>query len=290
MAPRRKKQKTKHARAAADATARSITNPARERLPTELLQMIFEYLNFDELMRCTRVYRKWAACIPGDNSKLREILFLTTNVPLWKDELHIKAHNFFSKDRGDSFHMTPTLPLITTKIPKLQINPWFEDTRWNKLVYLERLRPKPTPSIRRTGCPYAFAFSSVKQLRQMATSLESSVDEGLWTDMLVCIPPVQKLELKVDIYLSSCCATLTRTLADNRGIRFKRLVDSLRSLLKEVAENLMIHKVTLRNRRIIEIFEWLGDGEDGDGTFVTFRHTSIMETEITKEGHLRKVW
>jgi len=130
----------------------------------------------------------------------------------------------------------------------------------------------------------------MEQLRRIATSLESRVDEGLWTDMLICVPPVQKLELRLTIYTPGFCAHLTRTLADSRGIRFQDLVASFRSLLKEVAEKLLIHKVTLQHKkRIIEIFDWLGGGENGDGTFENFPRDGFMQTEITRDGSLRRM-
>ena len=286
MAPRRKKQKTNHAPAAADDTVQSTTQPAIGRLPMETMETIFIYLGFHDLIRCRHVCREWSLYIPETSPELKKILFLTSDLPPWKDELRIQARNYFAKDEGDTFNMSPALPLIETRARGLHVNPTILKLKWNKLVYPGLRQFSPTS---RYGI-YVLDFTSMEQLRRIATSLESKVDEGLWTDMLICVPPVQKLELRLTIYTPGFCAHLTRTLADDRGIRFQGLVSSLRSLFKEVAENLMIHKVTLQHKkRIIEIFDWLGGGENGDGTFENFPRNGFMNTEITRDGSLRRM-
>ncbi|KAI4947542.1 hypothetical protein J4E91_006362 [Alternaria rosae] len=276
MAPRRKKQKTNHAPAAADATVRSTTQPAIDRLPTELLQMSFEYLSFHDLIRCRHVCGKWLLRIPGNDTDLRKKLFLTTDLPPWTRELHIQAANYLSKPFGHTFAMEPNRPRIVTRD-----------------YYPERLQTNPILKIDKSRIMLtypSFRFSSVEQLREKATSLKSRVDKGLWTDMLICVPPVQKAELRFAIFAGGFRVGFTRTLADNRGIRLQSLVDSLRSLLKEVADKLTIHKVALRYKSIIEIFDWLGNCEEGDGTFEVPERTRVMETRITKEGHMHMVW
>ncbi|KAI4604770.1 hypothetical protein J4E80_010926 [Alternaria sp. BMP 0032] len=286
MAPRRKKQKTKRAPAAVDGTVRSTTQPTIDSLSIETMQTVFSYLGFHDLIRCRHVCRKWSLYIPETSPELKKILFLTSDLPPCKHELRIQARNSFAKDAGDTFNVSPALPRIETRAPGLHVNPIFLQLKWNKLVIPGLRQFSPTS---RYGI-YVLDFTSMEQLRSIAISLESKVDEGLWTDMLICVPPVQKLELRLTIYTPGFCAHLTRTLADNRGIRFQDLVASLRSLLKEVTEKLIIHKVTLQHKkRIIEIFDWLGGGEDGDGTFENFPRDGSMQTEITRDGSLRRM-
>lgn len=77
MAPRKKKkQKTRSSPSAAADIVPDITQSASERLPTELLQMIFEYLSLYDLIRCTQVCKTWGRCLPGDHLKLSKALFL----------------------------------------------------------------------------------------------------------------------------------------------------------------------------------------------------------------------
>jgi hypothetical protein len=286
MAPRRKKQKIEHALDAADATVRRISEPASERVPTEVLQIIFGYLGFYDLMRCRHVSRKWSLLIPGDDPGLKEILFLTTKLPPWTDELQVQARKHFSKNRGHTFCMSPGRLHIVTSTSKLQINPLFLSPRWNQFAY-PGLR-EPPPKVRFSW--HEFDFTSVEQLRQIAASLESRVDEGLWTDMLICAPPVRSLKLRLTVYLGSFCVHFRRTLTDNRGIRFQGLVDLMRILLKEIAEKIMIHKITLRYKKVVEIFDWLGDCAERHDAFEVFQKVRIMETMITDAGDVRMVW
>lgn len=52
------------------------TNPSTAKLPTELLQEIFSYLDIWTLLRIRFVCRIWSHCIPGTSPTLRTTMFL----------------------------------------------------------------------------------------------------------------------------------------------------------------------------------------------------------------------
>ncbi|KAJ6278014.1 hypothetical protein J3E71DRAFT_346226 [Bipolaris maydis] len=45
-------------------------------MPPEVLQMVFHELDFFDLLRCQRVCKTWRACLPGNDPKLRDKLFV----------------------------------------------------------------------------------------------------------------------------------------------------------------------------------------------------------------------
>ncbi|EUC27350.1 hypothetical protein COCCADRAFT_41903 [Bipolaris zeicola 26-R-13] len=45
-------------------------------IPPEVLQMVFHELDFFDLLRCQQVCKTWCACLPGNDPKLRDKLFV----------------------------------------------------------------------------------------------------------------------------------------------------------------------------------------------------------------------
>lgn len=64
-----------------------------EKLPLELLEKVWGYLNMFDFIRCQQVCAYWKACLPGDRSTLNEAMFspLTrwTPIPADRPTIHI---------------------------------------------------------------------------------------------------------------------------------------------------------------------------------------------------------
>ena len=64
--------------AATTSVVPSTTDHSALALPFEILQMVFHNLSLFDLIRCQQVCRTWAACLPGNDPRLRAALFLQT--------------------------------------------------------------------------------------------------------------------------------------------------------------------------------------------------------------------
>lgn len=238
MAPRKKKQKARPAPSAADDIVPDMTLPASERLPNELLQLIFEYLSFYDLIRCTQVSRTWARCLPGDHSKLREALFLRGDqsantegplrlefnfrivgnvVRLEDNVLPILLYGFFEeKIKCDTGGSTCVNPIIS---------------RHEQLYHIVHSGHQP----HKLESFFLYGFDTLERLRSITTRLKHITDCGTWRKMLVCVPAVTKLNV---IFSVSGVGTInqTRTLEDRRGVRMQSLVALIRAFLQEVGD------------------------------------------------------
>lgn len=169
------------------------------RLPLEILQEVFAYLDmWTLLLECRRVCRLWQHSIPGDSHALRSSLFLS-------------QHNFKPDDlcTGQSIHFNAALygPFLNTTEGQratgytLRLRKFADTDRRHNYLSKATLNPLLQLDTTRT------------KLKRYKASWNRPVDaRPLWTKMLACEPPVEKLAVRItfentDVPTEECMVT-----------------------------------------------------------------------------------
>jgi len=230
MAPPRKKQKTVHRRAAVGPIPQFTPQRASERLPNEILQTIFEYLSFYDLIRCTQVCKTWARCLPGDYSELHKALFLRGDQSTCTEGTPLRLH-FHYEISGHVMRSPRALPDLSYHLEERGVKfAVGTSTHVNPLIS----RHKQLYNIVHPGCKayWLYLFTSLDHLQSITRDLRNVTDCGTWRDMLVCVPAVTKLGVKFSVG----GVGETRTIEDRRGVRMQSLVLLIRAFLQEMGD------------------------------------------------------
>ena len=238
MAPKKEKQTPRPVTSTADDIVPDKTQPANERVPTEVLQMIFEYLDFYDLIRCIQVCQRWAKCLPGDESKLRNALFSqdgqsACTARSLRLNIHFDIKGYLVRLSGN------LLPYICWALREKEIK---FDTGGSTCVNPIISRQKQLYHIVHSGHElhknislYRYKFKKLEDLRSITSYLGNITDCGNWKDMLVCVPAVTKLEVVLSVGgVGTHCPP--RTIEDSRGVRMQSLVALIRVFLQELVD------------------------------------------------------
>jgi hypothetical protein len=213
--PPAKKQKRSHNKPEqADDAKSTISTPASQRLPGEVLQSSFRELGFVDLLRCMRVYKVWRAYLPGNDPVLNEFLFLKSrniSAAFLACRFFFSLSGTISRDQlGQLPHTTYKLYLHVTQPASFSAQPiCVLDPRHDEYLpthvhpitnatsrYLDIInRHSHTTRIRSIPRVQFLSFTSLSQLRSLVEQREGVYDAGSCRDMQVCIPAAAKVDI-----------------------------------------------------------------------------------------------
>jgi hypothetical protein len=278
MAPERKKQRKSSGGAATQAMVHGINTPAVQRLPPDILQMIFGHIACVDLIRCMRVCRTWNRYLPGNDPKLHEALFVSCKQQPTKELIRL---DFSISIRGAiGRRWREDLPRVTYYITlnfmpprdrKVSLHPAICWTPRYVHIFNTHLRHTIEFS------PFAIkaiAFTSMDELEEKTRLNENHIRDGTWNDSLVCVPAANKVQVNFTNFDDS--NTETHVLTDSRGVRLQTLVQLMRENLQQAhtkaksfisATDIIdyhwrmgVNGTILKNKSVPEVFESPGTG------------------------------
>jgi hypothetical protein len=149
-------------------------------LPVEVLQHIFVYLEFWELVRSQSVCRIWRSLIPGDSPLLAELLYL-------KPSRNLQIYNLVPTAFEFEFDTTPV---------SIESGPQPTGARFSVGVRKEFSMTRRCMGLIRTSQeivfhPVVMDFNHFIQKEEFKGG-----KEGSWREMLVSMPPLRELTLR----------------------------------------------------------------------------------------------
>ncbi|EUC50132.1 hypothetical protein COCMIDRAFT_1096 [Bipolaris oryzae ATCC 44560] len=149
-------------------------------LPAEVLQHIFFYLEFWELVRCQRVSKSWRALVPGDSPLLAEMLYL-------KPSRSLQIYNLVPTTFELEVHVTPQ---------SVESGSQLLGTRISKGVRNEISLSRRCIGLIRTSQEIVFHPLIMDFNHWITREGVAGNTHGSWRDMLVSMPPLTELTLR----------------------------------------------------------------------------------------------
>lgn len=172
-------------------------------LPPELLQKVWGFLPFFDLLRCQRVCKGWNTFLPGDDQALHQAMFSPATVATsphatWEVYIDFRQHHrvqqgalprlVFSLDvttsalgRGEHMRITPTGKWVLVETH----HPILKDTH----AFIDLIHPEFP------GAFESFEFTDVQDLKLLEKDAESN--NASWQKMLARVPAVKKMKMVV---------------------------------------------------------------------------------------------
>jgi hypothetical protein len=148
-------------------------------LPVEVLQQVFVYLDFWELVRCQSVCRVWLSLIPGDSPLLAELLYL-------KPSRNLQIYNLVPTAFEFEFDVTPR---------SIESGPQPTGVRFSVGVRKEFSMTRRCMGLIRTSQEIVF-HPVIMDFNHFVSKGAFREKEGSWRDMLVSMPPLRELTLR----------------------------------------------------------------------------------------------
>ncbi|KAJ6202376.1 hypothetical protein J3E72DRAFT_399920 [Bipolaris maydis] len=154
-------------------------------MPPEVLQMVFHELDFFDLLRCQRVCKTWRACLPGNDPKLRDKLFVNrTRIQDSQDCVNDKENKYasFGPFADDASKAITVHPMVNKLHKHLHI------------VF---------GSLFKVGSDKQQLYHKYHTHNDLMAAIEASkkiVKENneSWKEMLVCVPPLSKIKFGIE--------------------------------------------------------------------------------------------
>ncbi|KNG51327.1 hypothetical protein DDE82_003045 [Stemphylium lycopersici] len=150
-------------------------------LPAEVVQHIFVYLEFWELLRCQRVSRTWRCLVPGDSPLLAEMLYLKPSRSLQIYNMVPTTFDFELEISPQSIESGPQPPGTRFSV----------DVR-NEITMMRRCLGLIRTSQEIVFHPVILDFNFWVKHESVLLGRK----DGSWRGMLVSMPPLRELTLR----------------------------------------------------------------------------------------------
>jgi hypothetical protein len=149
-------------------------------LPVEVLQHVFVYLEFWELVRCQSVCRVWRSLIPGDSPLLAELLYL-------KPSRGLQIYNLVPTAFEFEFDTSPV---------SIESGPQPTGARFSVGVRKEFSMTRRCMGLIRTSQEIVFHPVIMDFNHFIQKEGFKGNQEGAWREMLVSMPPLREVTLR----------------------------------------------------------------------------------------------
>ncbi|KAF2869947.1 hypothetical protein BDV95DRAFT_596229 [Massariosphaeria phaeospora] len=210
------------------------------RLPTEVLQLVFNNLPLPDLLRCQRVCRTWYHGIPGTDSHLKEILFSGSRT---------RMNDTYSRGFTISFRLKYYNRRILNQAPHTT---WYfsvDDNFIRDAHFLSKQVLHPVfmelphftylanSNFDRHG---TLRFTSLQELYYLTKPQTMMAQSDSLRNAYICVPPVQNLNIRwrynhVDLGRTLKVASPTE-LNNENGVTVGDLIDVLRAKIATLHE------------------------------------------------------
>ncbi|USP74277.1 hypothetical protein yc1106_01551 [Curvularia clavata] len=177
-------------------------------LPTEVLQHVFFYLEFWELLRCQRVCQSWRSLVPGDSPLLAEQLYL-------KPSRSLQIYNLVPTTFEFEVDVTPQSIESGSQPLGTRIS---QGTR-NEITLSRRCIGLIRTSQEIVFHPLIMDFNV-----WIAHEAVAGSKQGSWRDMLVSMPPLTELTLR-DGGQKRGAVRVLHVKGEHDGVRLGQLFD-----------------------------------------------------------------
>jgi hypothetical protein len=179
-------------------------------LPAEVLQHIFFYLDFWELVRCQRVSKSWRSLVPGDSPLLAEMLYL-------KPSRSLQIYNLVPTTFEFEVDVTPQ---------SIESGSQPLGTRISQGVRNEITLSRRCIGLIRTSQEIVFHPLIMDFNYWIAHDCIAGKKHGSWRDMLVSMPPLRELTLR-DGGQKRGAVKVLNVRGEGDGVRLGQLFDVL---------------------------------------------------------------
>jgi len=185
-------------------------------LPTEVLQHVFNHLEFWELVRCQRVCKTWHDLVPGDSPLLSETLYL-------KPSRSLQIYNLVPTTFDFEFDISPQ---------SIESGPQPSGTRFSTGVRNQISMMRRCLGLIRTSQEIVFHPVIMDFNTWIADGALAGKKHGSWRRMLVSMPPLRELTLRHGKNRS--VVKVLKAAEGDEGVRLGDLFDCMDDWMKRL--------------------------------------------------------